>query len=75
MMRTTLNIPKDAYVVARSLADFKGISLGDAVGELIRQALKSPVGVDTRKRFPCFAVPEGSQPITMEQTLRAEDEL
>jgi hypothetical protein len=75
MMRTTLNIPDDVYHVARSLAAAKRISLGDALAELVRQGLHAAARVDTRKAFPCFVVREGAKPITLEQTLEAEDQL
>lgn len=73
MMRTTLNLPDDVYRVARSLADGKGILLGEALAELVRSALKRPIRVNTRKPFPCFMLPPNAQPITLEQTLAAED--
>jgi len=75
MMRTTLNLPDDIHRVAKSLADVKGISLGEALAELVRQGLQPPARVNTRKPFPCFVVPKDAQPITLEQTLQAEDEL
>ena len=75
MMRTTLNLPDDVYRVARSVAGVKGISLGEALAELVRQGLKPAMRVDTQKVFPCFVLPEHAKPITLEQTLEAEDEL
>lgn len=75
MMRTTLNLPEDVCQVARSLASVKGVSLGEAVAELVRQGLNRPVRVDARKAFPCFTLPQNARPITLEQTLQAEDEL
>ena len=75
MMRTTLNIPDDVYEAARSVAAVKGISLGDAIADLVRQSLNSTAQIDTRKPFPCFPARKGAKPITLEQTLRAEDEL
>jgi hypothetical protein len=75
MMRTTLNLPDDVHQVAKSLAGVKGISLGDALAELVRQGLKPPARVNTRKAFPCFVLPKDAKPITLEQTLQAEDEL
>ena len=75
MMRTTLNLPDDVYRVARSVAGVKGISLGEALAELVRQGLKPAMRVDTQKAFPCFVLPEHAKPITLEQTLEAEDEL
>ena len=74
MMRTTINIPDDVGDVIRSFADAKGISMGQAVAELVRKGLQPqpPAGDDAA--FPRFAVPAGAAPITLEQTLAAEDE-
>ena len=73
MMRTTLNLPDDIADIARAVADAKGISLGAAIAELVRQGLTreapSPKG-----GFPMFAVPADAPPITLEKTLAAEDE-
>ncbi len=74
-MRTTVNLPDDVYLAARSLAALKGISLGDALGELARRGLEPPVGIDGEKPFPCFDLPGGGEVITLEKTLAAEDEL
>ncbi len=73
-MRTTVNLPGDILRVAKSLADLKGISLGDAIAELARAGLK-PVRINTKSAFPSFEIKEGARPITLEQTLEAEDEL
>jgi hypothetical protein len=75
MMRTTLNLPDDVYQVARSLAAAKNVSLGDAIAELVRKGLRPDLRVREDTGFPCFAVPEGAPPITLEQTLAAEDEV
>ena len=75
MMRTTVNLPDDVYHAARSLASLKGISLGDALAELARQGQNPGIRIDTDKAFPCFRLPEGAEPITLERTLAAEDEL
>lgn len=75
MMRTTLNLPEDVYQAARSVASLKGVSMGDAVAELVRQGLGAEARIDTEKAFPCFTVPEDAEPITLERTLAAEDEL
>ena len=74
MMRTTINLPDDVYLAARSVAQVKGISLGDAIAELARGGLRPPTAIDMAKPFPCFALPGDSEPITLEQTLAAEDE-
>jgi hypothetical protein len=75
MMRTTLNLPDDIADVVRSVAEAKGISLGSAVAELVRQGLTRDSGSRETQGFPCFDVPPDAMPITLERTLAAEDEL
>jgi len=75
MMRTTLSLPDDVYEVARSLAHSKNLSLGDAVAELIRQGLRPPASVKSKRGFPCFSIAPDAPPITLEKTLAMEDEL
>jgi hypothetical protein len=74
MMRTTLNLPDDVYDVIRSFAEVKHIPFGQAVAELVRRGLRSEMHLDRGEAFPTFFVPEGSEPITLEQTLSAEDD-
>ena len=75
MMRTTLNLPDDIYQAARSLASLKKLSLGEALGELARRGLTDGPPINRGKPFPCFRLPEGSEPVTLEHTLSVEDEL
>ncbi len=75
MMRTTVNLPDDVYKSARSLASAKGISLGEALAELVRKGLRPSLGLNTNKPFPCFVLSGQARTITLEQTLKAEDEL
>jgi hypothetical protein len=74
MMRTTVNLPDDVYELARSIAGAKRVSMGEALAELVRNSLRRAPGIQTRKAFPCFVVPNNAPPITLEATLRAEDE-
>ena len=74
MMRTTVNIPDDAYEIAKSVAQVKGMSLGDALGDLVRQAVHPESRIDTSGDFPTFVVSSSAPPITLEQTLAAEDD-
>lgn len=74
MMRTTLNLPDDVYEVVRSLAASKRISFGDALAELVRKGLHPAPRFHSEGAFPCFSVSEDAPPITLEQTLQAEDE-
>ena len=74
-MRTTLNLPDDVYQAAHSLAALKGLWIGDALAELVRRGLSGGPGIDRAKAFPCFRLPAGAEPVTLEKTLAAEDEL
>ena len=74
MMRTTLNLPDDLYEVVRSLAASKRISLGEALAELVRRGLQPKPSLNTSGAFPCFSVSPDAPPMTLEQTLAAEDE-
>lgn len=74
LMRTTLNLPDDVYAAARSLALQRNVSLGEAVGELVRSALKPSNRIDSRNNFPCFTVGANAEPITLQHTLELEDE-
>ncbi len=76
-MRTTVNLPEDVYEVARSLAAQRRIPLGEALAELARRGLRPQIraAAKTKRGFPCFPVPSGAKPITLDQTLAAEDEL
>ena len=75
MIRTTIDLPDDVYQAARSVAIVKRVSLGEAVGELVRRGLRVQATFHTTKPFPCFELPENAEAITLEQTLEAEDEL
>jgi hypothetical protein len=72
MMRVTLNLPDDVYRAAQSLARLRGISLGEALGELVRRGLPSSPPLAESKPFPCFRLRDDVEPITLEQTLNAE---
>ncbi|MDP2997980.1 MAG: hypothetical protein Q8N47_10865 [Bryobacterales bacterium] len=73
MIEMQIEIPDDVYQVLRSMAAERGVSLEDAVAALVRLGLSAGARVDDTKPFPCFAIPEPGPPITLEQTLAAED--
>lgn len=75
VMRTTLNLPDDVYEAARSVAAARRISMGDALAELVRRGLRPPRRIEKGGAFPSFSVSADALPITLEQTLAAEDEL
>jgi len=74
MMRTTINLPDDVAEIIRSFADVKGISLGQAVADLVLKGLQPRVPVGSSV-FPQFEIAEGAAPISLEQTLAADDEV
>jgi argininosuccinate lyase len=74
-MRTMVNLPEDVLQMARSLATQKGISLDQALTELVRAGLRTATGVNAETTFPSFRVSKHAKPITLAHTLRAEDEL
>jgi hypothetical protein len=74
MMRTTVNLPRDVYEAARSVAQVEQISLGEAIAELVRRGLRPNLSVHAESGFPTFPVRPGAEPITLEATLAAEDE-
>jgi AbrB family looped-hinge helix DNA binding protein len=51
-----------------------GEMLAHLKGE-VKRRVKSANAIDVSKAFPCFRLPEDAEPITLEQTLQAEDEL
>jgi hypothetical protein len=75
IMRITLDLPDDVYAPAKALAEIERISLEDAVLELIRRGVRTHPPIEGGKPFPAFVVGSGAQPITLEQTLAAEDAL
>jgi hypothetical protein len=74
-MRTTLNLPDDVYEAARSVAVSRRIPLGDAIAELVRRGLNPAPRIAKKGGFPCFDVPPDATPITLQQTLAAQDEI
>lgn len=75
MMRITANLPDDVYELASAIASARGISLGDAIADLVRRGLRPFSPKQKKNAFPTFAVRLGGRPITREQTMAAEDEL
>jgi hypothetical protein len=74
VIEITLDIPDDVYRAVRSMAAARGVSLEEAFVDLARRGLAGSPLIDESKPFPCFAVAKPGPPITLEQTLAAEDE-
>lgn len=75
MMRTTINLPDDIYEAARSVANSRRISLGEAIGQLVRQGVRPTAGFKLEGRLPVAILPKDSPIITLEHTLAIEDDL
>ena len=73
-MRTTINLDDDLLRVVKSLARERGVSMGDVVSDLIREALRPDTGVTYDAGFPVFMVREDAPPITPEMVDDAMEE-
>jgi hypothetical protein len=72
-MRTTLSLDPDVLQAARSLAQARAISLGEAVSELARRGLEQHQA-ETSIPLPHFPVHLGARRITLDDVKRIEDE-
>lgn len=69
-MRTTLSISEDALLIARQLAARQGISLGEAVSELLRAGARAHAAQPARSaplRGRFALLPARDEVITVEQ--------
>ena len=78
-MRTNVNLADDAREFAMVYADAKGITLGDAITELIREAQHAVSGKRKVRKFarssagfPMF--PPSGRKLTTEQVRKAEED-
>ena len=75
-MRTTLNIDDDVYELAKSLAQGRGISIGEAVSHLARRGAMAQPTFVAEDGCPVFRVEPGVprfDPEDIEAALDAED--
>jgi len=70
-MRTTINLEPDVLRAVKSLARDRGVSLGTAISDLVREALRPPERATYDMDFPVFEVREGAPPITPEMVKTA----
>lgn len=77
-MRTNINIGDDAREVAKAYANARGITLGEAITDLIRKGLSAESQQEPRKfarsfaGFPVF--PKSGRTITTEMVRKAEED-
>jgi hypothetical protein len=72
-MRTTLDIDENLLAIARVRAKERGISLGAAVSEMMRQGLRIPIQT-SRSGFPVFEPPPDAPVVTDELVARYRDD-
>ena len=74
-MRTTLDIQDDVLAQMKEYAAARSMAAGAAASYLLNQALNRPLGTRMENGFEVFDVPGDSPVVTLEHTLRLEDEL
>lgn len=75
-MRTTVNIDDDVYEMAKSLAESRRISLGEALSLLARRGASAQADFTVVDGFPVFHVEPGVPqfgPADVEEALKGED--
>ena len=76
-MRTTLNLDKDVLDLAKSLAEARRISLGEAVSYLARRGTMQRAPLKVRNGFHVFALEQPTPafgPEDVRAALEAEDQ-
>lgn len=73
-MRTTLNIDDDVIRQVRDYARRRSLSLGAAVGELVRTGLTTPKPTKIVNGFHVVDLPADSPVVTTEDVRRLEHE-
>jgi hypothetical protein len=74
-MRTTWNVDEEIVHEVKAYARARTMPAGKAVSVLLKQALQQRLGTRKEGGFEVFNVPEDSPIVTLEHTLRLEDEL
>lgn len=75
--RTTLNLRPQARMLAEERAQYKAISIGEAVSELIEEAeqYRPRTRLEMRDGLPVLIPPPGTPPLTMDMVKQMlEDE-
>ena len=65
-MRTTLDIDDDVLRAAREIARAKGMTMGQVLSALSRQALTRQIETETRSGIPLFPRGPGGEIVTLE---------
>ena len=74
-MRTTIDIKDQVLQRVKEYAAARSISNGAAATELLERGLNARLGIRYEEGVALFDVPEESPVVSLENTLRLEDEL
>ncbi len=74
-MRTTIDIKDKVLQRVKEYAEARSISNGAAATELLERGLNARLGIRYEEGVALFDVPEESPVVSLENTLRLEDEL
>ena len=66
VMRTTINLDDEALDLARTVARRRGITLGQAVSELVRRGARQPIVTESRHGLQVIRLPGDSPRVTAE---------
>ncbi len=75
MPRTTLQLEDDAMKAAKAHAARHGLTLGEAVSELVRQAAERPLLTETRSGLQVVRLSRRSPKVKSELVERLREEL
>ena len=74
IMRTTLNIDEDVLLAAKEIAKQRGVTVGEVMSELVRQALTHEATTTTRNNLPIFPIQPDAEIVTLELVNQLRDE-
>jgi hypothetical protein len=74
-LRTTIDIKDQVLQRVKEYAAARSISNGAAANELLERGLNARLGIRYEEGVALFDVPEESPVVSLENTLRLEDEL
>lgn len=73
-MRTTVDLEDDVLLAAKEIARQRGVTLGQVLSDLARQALTRRVPVASKHGLPVFPVQSDAGVVTLELINRLRDE-
>ena len=73
-MRTTCDLEDDVLLAVKQIARQRGVSVGKALSDLVRQTLSHREGVTERNGIPLFPVQPEASVVTLELINQLRDE-